>query len=398
MYNVVTNITITQRPSSVYPNRNKVLRIPMCHQYDYESNWEDLTDTGRVLLPRNIFFTDDKGQKFSLKSSGVNVGGFTDNPLILRGDNIVLSSGYSYFKNNIQVTETAEIINGYISKVSTTTPIELQIEDNMWLLKQTPLKDRTFTDSETLEDLLQYICDAVNARHGVNFTYKQMTKTGFGTFIVSNESAAQVLSRLKSTYGFVSFFRGDVLHSGINIQYSDETFIHTFYLNGDKGNVPADGQELEYKRKDDIVHSAVAHNTVVQETGDTTKDGHAKTKKVRLQVLVTFKNNEYTSKVIQSGERVPENEEGERREFYFPSAKTTDELIRLTKEELNRYFYTGLTGTFDTFGIPFVKHGDNIKLFNPEQPEQDGTYRIKKVSYTGGVNGLRQTITLYYKI
>ena len=37
------------------------------------------------------------------------------------------------------------------------------------VLKQTPLQDRTFTDSETLEDLLQYIYDAVNTKHGVNF-------------------------------------------------------------------------------------------------------------------------------------------------------------------------------------------------------------------------------------
>ena len=35
---------------------------------------------------------------------------------------------------------------------------------------------------------------------------------------------------------------------------------------------------------------------------------------------------------------------------------------------------------------------------NPKQPEQDGLYKVKGVTYSGGTSGLRQTIKLHYKI
>jgi hypothetical protein len=48
--------------------------------------------------------------------------------------------------------------------------------------------------------------------------------------------------------------------------------------------------------------------------------------------------------------------------------------------------------------MPFVRHGDNVKIINPALPDQDGTYKVKKVVYSGGVGGLRQEIHLDFKI
>jgi hypothetical protein len=398
MYNVVANITITQIPNREFPNRNNVLRMGYVNYYEWDSGWENLTDKGRIVIPRNVYYKDDKGTVLTLKGNNISVGGFNDTPLFLRGDKVVLSAGYTYFKDGKQITEQPEIINGYISKVHSKIPIEFEVEDNMWLLKQTPLPNKTFTSSNTLEDVLQFICDNVKTYMNTEITYKKLGTTSFGSFIVNNETAAQVLARLKSTYGFVSFFRGTVIHCGTIIQYADEVQTQQFHMNGITGNIPAEGQDLEYTRKDDVVLSAVAHNTIIEETGGTTKDGKAKTKKKRLEVLVTFRNNRVESKVIEQGERVPEAMEGERSEFYFPSATTTSELIKLATEELERYYYTGLKGEFQTFGIPFMKHGDVAVMTNFEANEQNGSYRSRHITYTGGVNGLRQTIKLDYRL
>jgi len=401
MYNVTINIAITQTPSDQYPKRNRALLIDGCESYFWTSSWEQMTDTGTITLPRNIVVSDDKGQPQPLYGSNVSVGGFSGDPLFMRGDRVTLSSGYTYFKyDGTQVTEVSEIINGFISKVGTNVPLELSIEDNMWLLKQTPVANKTFSETQTLEDILQYLIDQVNKLHGVRLTFKSVGKTEFGQqFILRNETAAQVLNRLHNLFGFVPYFVGDVLSCGTIIQYPNEAGNHYFILDGEKSNVPAQGSELEYQRLDDVVLSAIAHNTLTEETGSTTKDGQPKTKRTRLEVLVTLKGGKVESKVIGQGERAPENDEGERRSFFFPWAKTTDELITATKEKLTQYAYTGLKGSFQCYGIPYVKHGDNANINSDKFPEQNGIYRVKAVKYSyGGDIGLKQQVELYYKL
>jgi hypothetical protein len=144
----------------------------------------------------------------------------------------------------------------------------------------------------------------------------------------------------------------------------------------------------------------VAKNTIEQSTGKFTQDGIAKLKKVRLEVLVSFKNGSDTPTVIIGTKEnpLPPNTGGERRTLHFPGALTTDELVRLASNELRKYFYTGFKGKFETFGIPFVQIGYNVDLIDPALPERNGRYKVKAVKYTGGVKGLRQEIELDYLI
>ena len=66
---------------------------------------------------------------------------------------------------------------------------------------------------------------------------------------------------------------------------------------------------------------------------------------------------------------------------------------------LKKYYYEGFTGSFTTFGIPYVKHGDTVRIVNNQLPEMSGSYKVKGVVYYGGVDdGLRQEITLDYKV
>jgi hypothetical protein len=170
-----------------------------------------------------------------------------------------------------------------------------------------------------------------------------------------------------------------------------------FIMNGQQGNVPADGQELEFQRKEDVVVSTRAYNTIQKDNGSN-KDGSKKLKKERIEVLVTLKNGDITSTSIKAGEHTPDNTEGERTTFFDPSAKTEADLIKGATKQLELMRYDGLTGSFEAFGIPFVRYGDNVRIKNPKQPEQDGLYKVKGVTYSGGTSGLRQTIKLHYKI
>lgn len=395
MFNPIFNITIKQRTNG----RSDELSFDFCESFEWNSSWKNMTDSGKIVLPRNLYFTDKYGTKHPLAGSTQNVGGFTESPFFMRGDSITLDAGYTYFnKEGLQIFETSRIIEGYISKVNSGTPIELEIEDSMWLLKQTPLENRTFKSTDTLESIITWIVGRVNSIHGTSLTARALNVTNFGTELVYNETASQFLNRLHKKYGFNTYFRGTELRSGSLIYVESESQNQTFIMNGINGNVLAEGQDLTYQRKDDVVLSAIAHNVIEESSGGTTKDGHPKTKKNRLEVLVTIKNGQRSTKVIQKGQSVPANDEGERMEFYFVSAKTTDELADLAYDKLIQNYYDGLRGKFRVYGIPFIRHGDYATIINPQQPEQNGTYKVKGVYYYGGINdGLRQEPELDYK-
>jgi hypothetical protein len=265
----------------------------------------------------------------------------------------------------------------------------------MWKLKQIPVATHTFSKTDTLESILKYLL-----KDYPQFTVATNTETTFGNFTVGNETVAEALSRLRKTYRFESYFRGNTLFSGSLVYTPLVPKVRTFTFQSkvDYGAIISD--ELEYKRKDDIVLSAVASNTIEEKTGKTTKDGHEKTKKTRLEVLVTLRNGSDEPEVFikPANGDFPANTGGERRTFFFPGATSIEKLKELATAELKKYYYTGFKGKFVTFGIPFTRMGDNVQIIDPILPERNGLYKVRGVEYSGGVNGLRQTIELDYLI
>lgn len=395
MYRCITNISITQKPSDTYPTRTGSLFFDFVHLFESSDSWRDLTNKGKLTLPKNLYYKDKSGRMQPLHGENINVGGFGLVPLFLRGDSVTIEAGYKYYnKTGREVLDTEIMFTGYISKVNSKIPIELELEDSMWLLKQTPAPTKTFSQSDTLETILQILIDAVNRVHGTSFTRYAITNTTFGEFQMGNETVAQVLQRLQKQYGFEFYFRGEQLRGGILIYIEDEAQEQQFSF---QQNIISD--ELEYRRKDDIVLSVVAHNTITEETGETCKDGTRKTKRRRLSVLVTIKNGRRQPDFeITTGQAPPENLEGERTTFFDPSAKTLTELGNNAYNHLIKYYYDGYRGSFTTFGIPFVRQGDNARVSDNILPERNGLYKIKQVEYSGGVDGLRQKISLDYRI
>lgn len=388
MYRVVTIVTIEQQPTLDYPNRKAVLGFDFVNTFEASDTWEDLTNKGKLVLPKNLYYKDAAGKQQPLSGTNINIGGFGLVPLFLRGDKVTIESGYKYFnKAGFEIIDTAIFFQGFISKVHSKIPVELDLEDNMWKLKQVPVPTHTFKSTDTLEDILKFVLQ------GTGFTYKALTSTTFGELMVGNETVAQLLQRLQKTYGFEFYFRGDELRGGVLIYIEEEAETQVFKF---QNNIISD--EMEYYRKDDVVLSAVANNTITEKTGALCKDGSAKKKKKRIRVLVTIKNGQRVDKEIKEGESVPENLEGERHTYFFPGAKTVNQLADLAYEKLKKFYYEGFRGSFTSFGIPFVRQGDNARITDEKLPERNGLYKIRAVEYTGGVGGLRQTIHLDYRI
>lgn len=426
MFTVLSKITFVQQPTTDFKNRNKTIVYDFCHDYKVKSSWGDLTDDGEITLPKNISFTDEFGNRQSMNNI---IGGFSvDNsgnpipPLFLRGDKVTIQYGYSYYNkadNTIDPLQTIQfgysykpvpetntlytVFTGYISTVTSKKPFVIKVEDNMFVLKQhqaTGGNNHFFSGSKyTVEKMLAEIIS--NA--GLPFTVNTTTETLLGDYTAEG-TICQVLSDLQKKYGFEAYFKGNELRCGSIVYFSTDdgnltTGGNPTYWNFDfQQNIISD--ELEYRRKDDIILSAACKNTIEELTGKTTKDGIAKTKKVRLEVLLTYQNSSTTPTVIigTKDNPLPPNEGGERHEFIFLGAQTTNDLIKLGTEKLKHYYYTGFKGRFTTFGIPFIQFGNYINLVDEVLPERNGRYVVKSVEYRGGVEGLRQEISLEYKI
>lgn len=400
MYRVLTQITFTQKPTTDFPDRNGTIVYKFCNAFEFTSTWQNLTDAGSITLPKNVYITDKSGKRFSLGGTNVNLGGYSSNvPVFLQGDQVTIQWGYAYYdKRGNEVAPMQTIFEGYITGVSSKKPFVLQIQDSMYLLKQAQATGGNNGFFAGNKYTVQTMLEEMISNAGLSLTVNKRESTKLGDFITQNETISEVLARIRKDFHFESYFRGKELRCGSFKYFENEAVAAGKKVFTFQQNIITDS--LDYRRKDDTILSAIATNTIEELTGKTTKDGQAKTRKIRLEVLVTFRNGSDTPTVVVGSKDnpVPPNTGGERRTLHFLGATTTDELATLATNELKKYYYTGLKGKFITFGIPYVKHGDNVDLLDAILPERNGRYKVKSVQYTGGVDALRQEIELDYLI
>ena len=415
MYRTITKISFTQQPSASFPLRNKNIVFNLCHEFNFLDTWDSLTNDGSITLPKKIIFKNQNGKKFSMNE--LNLGGFNNGePLFLRGDKVSIDWGYSYFdKSRNQLTPIQHLFDGYISQVTSKRPFVIRFEDEMYILKQKQavgIGGRKFFAKAkyTIESMVQEMMQA----NGLSYKVNAITNTSAGDMIVGNETIAQFLARLRKDFNFKSNFKNNELRIG-SLVYLEADLIDPitqkkktppqfiFQRNrGIFGSVISDN--LDYQRKEDIEISTVAKTTDEALTGKFTKDGLAKTKKVKLEVLITFKNGSDTpiyypaSGSATTENPIPENTGGQRFTDTFPAGTTLEEMKRDATNNLRLRYYTGFKGKFTTFGTPFVQMGDDVDLINPALPEMNGRYKVKSVECKGGVGGLRQEIELDYLV
>jgi hypothetical protein len=401
LYRIQMQFTISQQPSTAFPTRTKTLFFRSFNSYEASDSWADLTNKAKVTLPKNIKVANQYRAPEALGGTNINLGGFdTGIPLYLKGDVVTIQAGYRYFDRNkndvIGPTNTdgtlATIFQGFISRVTAKKPVVLELEDNMWKLKQLPVVNKTYLPTDTLESILSDILK------GTPFTVNTLTSTTFGSFRTQNETAAEVLARLRKDYHFNSYFKGNELRCGATVYVEQDAITDGQKVFKFQHDI-LDDHSLEYRRQDDLNLSAIAYSINTTGQTNTTKSGKAKTRRQRLEVLVTFENGKFVNTPITTGNSgYTPTSAGERRTFYFDNITDTTTLGNLAEAQLSKYFYTGLRGKFKTFGIPLVRMGDNIDILDPKLPDKNGRYKVKEVKYSGGEHGLRQEISLDYLI
>lgn len=375
MLNLTSKITITQQANKDFPGRAKSFTFDFVHSAEIAVTWQNLTDTAKLVFPKNIYFKDETGRNYTWQGKNTIESNNTP-PLLLRGDAIKIELGYYYNidSNYTSKTESHTVFEGFVSKVVNRIPIEIEAEDNMWKLKQVSAPNKVFPGSTY--NLQSMITELLS---GTGFTITSDIKTNVGDFRTQNETVAQVLDRLQRDYRIESYFRGNELRCSGIVYYSDyEEKVFQF-----QDNILPDDQ-LEYRRTDDVQIGIKAFS--INEV-EVMRSGKSKKKAQRLSVFVTNK-----------GEVNEAGFEGEKRTLYFWNITDKNQLVTMAQSRLNRLYYEGFFGSFTTKGFPFVRHGDHAIIRDTVLPERNGTYKIKAVTYRFGMDGYNQDVEVDIKV
>jgi len=321
------------------------------YEFDYDVNltvsrsYDQFTDTARIVIPS--------------KFNDVNKTIVNNDGVFKRGDAVTIKMGY--YPN----LET--VFTGYVNKIVPNSPIVIECEDQSWKLKQINIANFTQANC-TLRQLVTHLVGT----SGIEF---DCIDAVIGTFRISNKDYVNVtdcLNELKSNFGLFSWFRNGVLYVGYpNTQQFYTTEEKRF---GFQETIITSNLEYQITTQTDVVLQGISNKL------DNTK-------------ITRYCFYDADGNIILSDEPG----QGEQRTFNYIELSSADLDAKL-ENQLPNMIYDGYKGSFTTFLEPLVRALDKAVLFDNKFPEREGTYLIKKVETTFGMDGARQNIELDTKL
>ncbi len=295
-----------------------------------ESSWRNLTSTATLEVAGRWLFQE---QQVAIKE------------WVKRGDPIIIELGYDQTYH--------QEFTGFVTDVRPGVPILISCEDAMYQLKRYPAK--CSYPSVRLPQLLRDICPPDTKINALD--------TDLGHFKAANVTVAKVLEKLKEQYGFVSYFRDGTLYCGKVYRDSDTTTktAFSFQQSGLRG-VLAD--QLEYRDRDDL-------KVIVEATSHQLK---GKDLKVTVGDVTAL--------------------DAEKRTLQYFNLDSEADLKARAQRDVDKLKVSGYKGSFTSYGIPSVRHGELVGLTSSEYPERDGDFFIDATAKTFNAGGYRQEITL----
>lgn len=259
------------------------------------------------------------------------------------GDPVSIQLGYDF------VFETE--FTGYVKGISPNVPVKIECEDAMWLLKQTNYSNAW--RSVSLKKLLEYIIPS-------DIKFQIPGEVNLGKFRIEEVSAFDILKKIREVYSLVSYFRDNQLVVGFPYQeQANEVKLHL------QKNVDDGQTKVSFRRADQI----------------------------RLKFKATSIQPNGSKIEIELGET-----DGQLRTIQLPVGLNESEARKIAEERMKLYTFDGYEGTLTTFGQPYVRHSDNIKIIDDLYSDREGIYRIDTVKVRVGAQGYRRTLTLGNKV
>jgi len=311
------------------------INIDYVHEVNIKSSWNLLTSTASIKLPRNSRLVGDP--------DGIK-------KYIKQGDKVIISLGYDGNLN--------QEFEGFVSGLIPSVPLEISCEDFMYQFKRVRIT-KTFKQV-TLQDLITYFVSEYHSnptRPRINYITQQTDI--IGAYVFQGATIAQALETLKSTTGFVSYFRGNTLYVGFAYQFEGTNKRVTYHF---EKNVADNG--LVYKLSDDL--------------------------KIHVKAISNQKNGQQLT--YETGDP-----DGEQRTLNYTNASLAF-LKEKADDDMKKFKAEGYRGNLTGFGLPFVQHGDTAILQTDLFPEREGGYIVDGVDVKFGMEGFRRILQPGYKV
>lgn len=311
-----------------HPSGNEYLEFDFVSNIEIEKSRQSLTNTCKITLPRKL--------KVLREKNGVYVD---INTIMQRGSKVVVKLGYAPEKR----TE----FTGYIARIGTNIPLEIQCEDEMWKLKQ-----NNITKAYNKVSLKQLISDIYDGE-------ARVADLELGGLVIKDQTTAKILDGLKK-FALQSYFDNDgilVVDFASSTKKGVDEVLYDF-------NVNIIDDDLEYVRKEDI--------------------------RIRCKGI---------SK-LPSGKKLEfiwGDKDGDLRTLNYVNLDQKA-LETIVKKELDKLKKDGFKNGFTAFGIPYCEPGDIAVLNSDEFPDRNGSYLIESVKITFGTGGFRRVVGLERKL
>lgn len=282
-------------------------------------------------------------RKVQFNKRNINLG---SSGLLQEGMEVTVQLGYD--------DDLTEVFKGVLKNVGAGFPVVLECEGEETALKNHQVKPKQWK-SATLEQILTYILPA-----GMTL---QSADVQIGEFKILKEvTATQVINVLSSKYSLPIFTRGSVLYAGTTAW--DE--IRTTHELAIGNNII--GHKLKYIKEEDV--------------------------KLKVKAISILKDSTKVEATVG-------DEYGDVRTLHFYNMTDEKKLEAQAKAILDELKYSGMQGTVETFGRPFIQHGDAVEVTDNLDviKEKEGTYQVEKVITRFGIgHGYRQVVSLGKKI
>ena len=265
---------------------------------------------------------------------------------IKEGDAISLAFGYN--------GENREEFTGYIKRINPKQPLELECEDEMYLLRKIRLK-KAFNKKDVRE-VLQFIVEAVKAEFGVVIKlYEGIPAVQVNNFLINGANGIAVLQELSDKYLLSSFLikvNGELtLYCGLAYGYKSGRVKHVLNRN----TISID--DLKYQMGDDRMFKIEIINN--------RPDGTVK------KYVFGDKKGELTKETL-------------------PGVVSEAQAKHYADAILEGLKTASYKGTFETFIFPYAEPGTVSDIIDLQFPARGGAYYIGTVGTSFTVSGGRR--------
>lgn len=312
-------------------------RLKGLHGVEIKRSVHQIVQSARLLLPLSVMFRNTQlPERIKLLDK------------IAEGDMISIALGYN--GNN------RKEFTGYIRRINTTQPLELELEDEMYLLRKTYFK-KSFKKAD-VKEVLNYLIQGVADKTGLRLElYDRAPTLTVTNFVMDNANGVAVLQELKDKYGLASYLT----------EIDGKKILYCGLLYGLKKS----------RVKYELQRNTVSIDNLKYQVGE---------------------EKTYQVKVVnhQPGGQVKEltfgDKTGEQRTSHFYGSHTDAELKQLAAAEMETFKTSGYKGSFDSFLIPAVEPGC-IADITEKQYGRSGTYYVSSVT-TNFSSGARRKIEI----